>query len=200
MIHLLALLALLSFSSANSLNDLDKRISSSLEGSNRYPLLDISVEVIALGTPAVEWGWILSQWRSGESSEREDIYEIAAFSMLTTYALTGITKYAVGRERPDRRYKPRLWNTRITPSFPSGHVAASAAWAAVASRHSPAKAPLSWSYVALSAWSQIYVGNHYFSDVVVGALLGAVIGSVVHEKMWRDPNSVTPDIVLSFRF
>ena len=200
MIRPLALFLLLSPATPNSLIDLDRRISSSLEGGNRHPLLDISVEAIALATPAVEWGWILREWQSNSATERYDPYQIAAFSLLTTYAVTGMAKYAVRRERPDRRYKPRLWNTRITPSFPSGHVAASAAWATAASRSFEERAPLYWSYVALSAWSQIYVGNHYFGDVVAGALLGAVIGSVMHERMWREPDGATPGIMLTFRF
>ena len=93
MIRPLALLLLLSPATPNSLAELDRRISSSLEGSSRYLLLDISVEVIALGTPAMEWGWILREWQSNRSIERYDPYQIAAFSLLTTYAVTGIAKY-----------------------------------------------------------------------------------------------------------
>ena len=200
MIRPLALLLILSPVAPKSLIDLDQRISSSLEGSNRYSLLDISVEAFALATPAVEWGWILAQWQTEQSFKQSDPHQIAGFSLLSTYAVTGITKYMFRRQRPNRNYKPRLWNTRITPSFPSGHAAASAAWAAAASKAFEERTPFYWSYVALSAWSQIYVGNHYFSDVVAGVLVGAVIGSVMHEKMWREPDAAVPDIVLSFRF
>ncbi|MBH30483.1 MAG: hypothetical protein CMG71_00650 [Candidatus Marinimicrobia bacterium] len=199
MIRPLVLLLLLSPATPQSLIDLDKGISSSLEGSNRYPLLDISVEAFALATPAVEWGWILSQWQMDKSFQQTDPAQIAAFSLLSTYAVTGITKYILRRERPDRNYKPRLWNTRITPSFPSGHAAASAAWAAAASKAFEDRTPFYLSYVALSAWSQVYVGNHYFSDVVAGVLLGSFIGSVMHEQMWGQADSVVPEIVLSFQ-
>ena len=200
MIRPLVLLLLLSPATPKSLIDLDRRFSSSLEGNNRYPLLDISVEAFALATPAVEWGWILAQWQTEKSFQQSDLTQIAAFSLLSTYAVTGITKYMFRRQRPNRNYKPKLWNTRITPSFPSGHAAASAAWAVAASKSFEERTPFYLSYIALSAWSQIYVGNHYFSDVVAGVLIGAVIASVMHEKMWREADAVIPDIVLSFRF
>ena len=198
MIRPLVLLFFLSPATPKSLIDLDKRISSSLEGSNRYPLLDISVEAFALATPAVEWGWILAQWQM-DKSFKQSATQVATFSLLSSYTVTGITKYIFRRKRPKRNYKPLLWNTRITPSFPSGHAASSAAWAAVASKAFEERAPFYLSYVALSAWSQIYVGNHYFSDVVDGVFVGAIIGSVMHEKMWSDADVIIPDIVLSFQ-
>ena len=191
-------LLLLSLAPANSLSELDRRISASLEGSNRLPLLDVSLEAFALVTPAVEWGWVFHQWQTNNSLEKYDLYEISAFSLLTTYAAAGMAKYFVRRERPVRKYQPRLWNTRITPSFPSGHVAASSAWATVAAYHFPESTPLLTSYVVLSAWSQVYVGNHYLSDAVAGALLGWMAGRLALGKMSGDSAGAVPYIQFSF--
>ena len=199
MIRRLALfLLLLSLASANSLSELDRRLSASLEGSNRLPLLDISLEAFALTTPAVEWGWVFHQWQTNNSLEQYDLYKIGAFSLLTTYAATGTVKYFIRRERPERKYQPRLWNTRITPSFPSGHVAASSAWATVAAHHFPESAPLLTSYVILSVWSQVYVGNHYLSDAIAGTLLGWMMGRFALDKMGTNSAKASPYIQFSF--
>jgi len=90
-------------------------------------------------------------------------------------------KYAIARDRPDlgaKNYRPRLLNTKITPSFPSGHTASSFAFASVmGAKHTKYKFPL-LGYAALSGYSQMYVGNHYPSDVFAGTLLGYSIGEV----------------------
>ena len=191
-------LLLLSVASANSLAELDRRLSASLEGNNQLPLLDISLETFALTTPAVEWGWVFHQWQTKNSLEQYDLYKIGAFSLLTTYAASGIVKYFVRRERPERKYQPRLWNTRITPSFPSGHVAASSAWATVTAHHFSKSTPFLTSYVILSVWSQVYIGNHYLSDAIVGALLGWAVGRFAIDKMGTKSAEASPYIQFSF--
>ena len=196
--HFALFLLLLSLASANSLSEFDRRLSASLEGSNRLPLLDISLEAFALTTPALEWGWVFYQWQINNSLEQYDLYKIGAFSLLTTYAAAGTVKYLIRRERPERKYQPRLWNTRITPSFPSGHAAASSAWATVTAHYFPESAPLLTSYVILSAWSQVYVGNHYLSDAVAGTLLGWIMGRFALDKIGTNSAKASPRIQFSF--
>jgi membrane-associated phospholipid phosphatase len=61
-------------------------------------------------------------------------------------------------------------------SFPSGHAAtAFAAATAVALLHPRLRAPL-LALAAMVALSRVYLGVHYWSDVVVGGLLGAAVG------------------------
>jgi undecaprenyl-diphosphatase len=61
-------------------------------------------------------------------------------------------------------------------SFPSGHAAtAFAAATAVGAFHPRLRAPL-LALAALVALSRVYLGVHFWSDVLVGSLLGAAIG------------------------
>ncbi len=64
-------------------------------------------------------------------------------------------------------------------SFPSGHTAVSFALAAVLSKRFPRlMAPL-YIVATLVGASRVYLGSHYPSDVVAGALLGLAIGWLV---------------------
>ncbi len=64
-------------------------------------------------------------------------------------------------------------------SFPSGHTATAFAAAVVAQGTWPRSAPLLYTLATLTGLSRIYVGVHYPGDVLSGALLGALIGSVM---------------------
>lgn len=189
-----SIVLLLSILSANSFSDWDRQISSRLEGSNKNILFDISMETFSLVTPVIEWGSIYQSWVEDRSSMN---YEIATLGLLTTYSLVGITKYVIRRKRPARNYIPRLWNTRLTPSFPSGHTASSAMWAAT---FFPNKQLLSLSYVAMSAWSQVYVGNHYLSDVLSGAIVGSLIGKIMRSKYSKDLDDTLTSFNIQIRF
>ncbi|MET9873752.1 phosphatase PAP2 family protein [Actinacidiphila glaucinigra] len=87
-----------------------------------------------------------------------------------------IGKGAVRRNRPVLDAVPvirRLSRQPGTTSFPSGHAASAAAFAAGVALESPrwgaAVLPVAWSV----AFSRIYTGVHYPSDVAVGMALGA---------------------------
>ncbi|MCH8010408.1 MAG: phosphatase PAP2 family protein [Candidatus Marinimicrobia bacterium] len=168
----------------NALAMYDKNFSMSLQGSNRYPVMDYTMEIIGFSTPFLEFGFIgLNQFTSINSTLNKQA-KIIATALMVDAALVGIIKYTVRRNRPVRtKYQPRLFNTRITPSFPSGHVSLSAAFSTVmAAYHPELKTPLIL-YVLASAYSQIYVGNHYLSDVVGGVILGIIVGNLVVSEM-----------------
>ncbi|SCK41490.1 bifunctional phosphatase PAP2/diacylglycerol kinase family protein [Streptomyces sp. WMMB 322] len=84
-------------------------------------------------------------------------------------------KQAVRRERPLLEGVPlirQLHRQPVTTSFPSGHAASAAAFVTGVALESPrwgaAVAPLA----AAVAFSRVYTGVHYPSDVLVGAALG----------------------------
>jgi len=64
-------------------------------------------------------------------------------------------------------------------SFPSNHALNNAAAAVIASSFYPRLRFVFWSLVALIAFSRVYVGVHYVSDVVGGAAIGAIAGAGV---------------------
>lgn len=70
-------------------------------------------------------------------------------------------------------------------SFPSGHAASSFVCAYILTRSFGKKG--AWAYVpaALIALSRIYVGVHYPSDVLCGALLGTLIGVALWPLLQR---------------
>lgn len=63
-------------------------------------------------------------------------------------------------------------------SFPSGHTLHAVAFTLVALGHYPGLAWLLIPFTALIAVSRVVLGLHYPSDVLVGALLGAVIAAL----------------------
>jgi undecaprenyl-diphosphatase len=63
-----------------------------------------------------------------------------------------------------------------TASFPSGHAAMAVAYAMAGSRLLPGSGWIWWPLAALVAVSRLYIGVHWPSDVLGGALLGFLSG------------------------
>ncbi len=180
----------------NGLGTLDLNFTSGIQADNSHFAFDYGLESISLLTPAIEVTSLLHQ------VIREDRvgFQSAAAGYLSTNLLALGLKYLVDRPRPPREYQPRLWNTRITPSFPSGHTASSAAWAtAMAYYHPEYRWPLA-TYIFLSGYSQVYVGNHYLGDVLGGLVLGSLTTLAVCHYLPQNTNKTgTPPAVVRFR-
>lgn len=63
-------------------------------------------------------------------------------------------------------------------SFPSGHAAVSFALATVAAHYDRKRAWIYYTGAVLISLSRIYLGCHYFMDVLIGAILGITIGKI----------------------
>jgi undecaprenyl-diphosphatase len=94
----------------------------------------------------------------------------ATVTVASSYAISTSIKFVVRRPRPDVADLPPLMDTRTQLSFPSSHAVTS--FAAVRAFGVPAL-----SAVAVPmAFSRLYLGVHYPSDVAAGAALGTVLG------------------------
>lgn len=180
-IHTVSVMLLFGALQAGDINQFDYSLSTRLQGSNRYPSSDIFFESVALGIPFLEFGSALELYLSGET----EAGFIVAGSLLATQTTIGLLKYTIKRERIVRTYEPRLWNWRFTPSFPAGHAASTAAYGTIMSYFYPKKASFFIGFTFLSGYSQVYVGNHYISDVLAGWAVGYLVGTMIH-RHFRD--------------
>ena len=112
------------------------------------------------------------------------VIEAAAFIAVTTI---------VGRNRPD---VPRLDGSPVGSSFPSGHTAAAAAYAAIAvvvflhTRKRWARVMvviLSALVPVIVALSRMYRGMHFLSDTVAGTILGGAAVALTAAVLARSP-------------
>lgn len=69
-------------------------------------------------------------------------------------------------------------------SFPSGHTGSSFAAAYSISRSFGKKGSWAWIVAALISLSRPYIGVHYLTDVICGALFG-ILGAVLACLLWR---------------
>ncbi len=104
-----------------------------------------------------------------------------------TSAVTNIpAKLAFRRERPDHSLIPLqrvLRRMPISTSFPSGHSASAAAFATGAALEMPVLGAPLGALAAGVAFSRIYTGAHYPSDVVAGLAIGAGV-AIGTTKLW----------------
>lgn len=129
---------------------------------------------------------------------RRKTRRIGAILLLTiaisTFAYTQI-KGIVDRERPPYEFEPNVGFdyeperdviSRFTSSFPSGHATRSAAFALVVSYMLRDRSiggvnagMLMWAFPASVAFSRLYIGAHYPTDVIAGVLLGMIVANIV---------------------
>ena len=88
-------------------------------------------------------------------------------------------KLIVKRPRPSLEGLPPLGGAPSSLSFPSAHATASFAAATAMSLFAPELKPALFGAATAMAVTRPYLGMHYPSDVVAGALLGSVLGRVV---------------------
>ncbi|HET8976752.1 MAG TPA: phosphatase PAP2 family protein [Solirubrobacteraceae bacterium] len=93
------------------------------------------------------------------------------------YALNFAVKVAVRRRRPELEGLPPLSPVVSRLSFPSAH--ATTSFAAARIYRGLAPAALLYPAAAAFAVSRPYLGVHYPSDVVAGAVLGTALAAIV---------------------
>ena len=101
----------------------------------------------------------------------------AGLTVILAEAISGGLKPLLRRDRPSASETDPLplVDVPVTYSFPSGHATVSFACATILTFALPRLAVPFYALAALIAFSRVYVGVHYPSDVVVGAVLGTLI-------------------------
>jgi len=94
---------------------------------------------------------------------------------LSSLVLTLIIKLIIPRTRPS--IAPLI--TLADASFPSTHTGVLFVVLPIICRHKP-KLKYTWIIIILLiAFSRLYLGVHYLSDILAGALIGYIIGMVI---------------------
>ncbi len=112
----------------------------------------------------------------------------AAFRMCLAVSLaytvaSGVMKPAIGRPRPS--HVPAMAARVVeeqppsSTSFPSGHAATAVAGALAGALVVPRAAWALWGLATLMAYSRVYVGVHYPTDVIGGAVVGVACAWLV---------------------
>jgi membrane-associated phospholipid phosphatase len=141
------------------------------------PELDRAVGRFALlGEHAAVW---LAIGVAGQVADapRRGRWRRATGTVAGTYALNTAIKLVVRRPRPRLDGLAPLVETPTTLGFPSAHASTAFAGALAYSRVGLPALPL-YALAAGLAYSRLYLGVHYPSDVLAGAMLGTAVAKL----------------------
>ena len=140
----------------------------------RQPLGTAMEVVTEFGDPKTMMGLSILLMAYGDNKPRETGRLLSSTFIAGGLVVLGI-KQSVRRKRP-------LEDELGDPSFPSGHTSISFSMATILGHQYPRwRIPL-YVGAGLVGLSRIYLGRHYASDVLMGAAVGTISGTIV----WRN--------------
>lgn len=152
------------------------------------PLLDRTMITISqIGVPLMVIAVALQWWSRTDRSHVRHACLSAGLSFLLALAINQAILLFVHRIRP---YDAGVTHLLIAPSadwsFPSDHATASMAIVAAFAMQALPRRTLALFVVALViCWSRIFIGTHFFSDVIGGAVTAA-IGAMAVRLAYRE--------------
>jgi hypothetical protein len=160
---------------------------------NNYDLQDAAPAAILLaGT------WAYAAWTDDRTGKREGwaMLEASSFSTVTVYAL----KYAFGREGPGQTINPDLW-FHGGHSFPSEHTALAFAIGTVMAESGNdeyrwLRRLIGYGTGVYTAYARIKHNQHWLSDTVAGAALGAATAHFAMSRRYPREESPTAGLLI----
>ncbi|TIS55790.1 MAG: phosphatase PAP2 family protein [Mesorhizobium sp.] len=147
----------------------------------------LMIWVSAVGVPLLALAVAGQWWRRSNRPRTRHVLLAAGFSFLLGLALNQLILLFVHRMRPyDAGVTHLLIAHSADPSFPSDHATATIAIAAAFLLHGMRRLGF-WFLVAalLVTVSRVYIGTHYVSDVLGGALTG-IVAALLVRALYRE--------------
>lgn len=194
---------------SNFLYDVDRAVAAAAQS----PAVQANALLHAIGTVFNWWGgpgviWLAAiLWLGGRAFGRPRISLAGlrgAEAIAVASAISGITKGFAGRARPfvvpDEPWHWNFshgWTDARYFSMPSGHTTATIAFAAAitvatARWSRPLRGAMiaaAFSAALLVAFARVYTNQHWFSDVLAGAVLGSSTGYLLTRWHERHPRT-----------
>ena len=167
-----------------TLSDLDTAVTHGINSAvGQSPLIDhLMMWVSAWGVPLLIVAVALQWWQGNDRPHTRHALVAAGLSFLIGLALNQLLLLSIHRVRPyDAGVSHLLIERSADPSFPSDHATATFAIAAAfLLNRLPRRGTWFLTAALLMIFSRVYVGTHYASDVLGGALTGIIAAVVVH--------------------
>lgn len=173
---MLTVLFIINYQSVLYAGNLDQFIRDRVQETDKG-FLDSSMSIITyLGHAGVNLG--IASLLTEEEIRRE-----ATQAILVSGGMALMLKYIIGQKRPPGpvEYRPFTFDDNFF-SMPSGHTATAFALATVIANNYSEQKVMAYSLASLVAISRLYEDKHWFSNIVLGAIVGHYSAKFVIEK------------------
>lgn len=151
-----------------------------------------SIKIITHGTTVIIAAFILYVFGMVFKQRFYEVGKSLIIGFVSSGIVVQILKHLIGRARPRLTDNPVFLGPSLKSgydSFPSGHVTVTFCLAYILSQHYPKYKIVFYGFAILTAFDRLGGLSHFFSDVLVGAVLGLIVGKALSVKIfhYREP-------------